>query len=154
MRAVLLALALAGAAAGLGAAWYFGFNLGGDVRREVPPPLVALHEHFARNGIATRVGLVRIQIAGVQARAFFELKDGSGGSFFVMWFGSAASAVRQAAEFNSSSRPTVAATNHGLLLQMIDWPRDGEATRRIVAAFMTFDASVADAPPDGPASRP
>ena len=150
----MLALALFGVAAGFGAAWYFGFDLGGDVRREVPPPLVALHEHLEKRGVATKVGLVRIQIAGVQARALFTLKDGSGRSFVVMWFGSAISAAREAEALNASSRQTVAAANRGLLLQMSDWRRDDEMTQRILSSFTSFDATGADAPPGGGASAP
>ncbi len=147
MRVVLAALSLVGLAAGIGAAWYFGFDLGGDVRREVPPPLVALHDHFEKNGVDTRVGLVRIEIAGVQARALFTLKADAGRSFIVMWFGSAASAARQAAEFNASARPTIAAANSGLLLQLSNWQADDPATRRVLGAFNSFDASSADAAP-------
>jgi hypothetical protein len=64
MKPLALLIALAAALLGVWFASQRGFGLGGDVHRDVPPSVAALHRHFAQHGIATTVRLVRIELAG------------------------------------------------------------------------------------------
>jgi hypothetical protein len=145
MKPLALLIALAAALLGVWFASQRGFGLGGDVHRDVPPSVAALHRHFAQHGIATTVRLVRIELAGAQARALFTIKDAAERSFIVMWFGSADTAAGNAAALNASANPTLAESNGPFLLQLTHWSRDDPLSQQVLTTFRSFDAARAAA---------
>ena len=140
-----LAIAITALALGLGV-WFaarFGFALpwDGDVQRGTPAPIVALHDHLARQGIATRVRLVRTEQAGAHARAIFSTTTAPEQSFFVVWFGQAATAAGYAVELNAGARTLVADANGPLLLMLPEAVRDSALAQPLVAAFRSHVAA-------------
>ena len=148
MKTVAIALAFAGAM--LFGAW-LAFSMGwwprGDVARDVPPELAALHEHFRRGGVETTVALVRREHADVRYRAMFVAKDESRRAFFVNWCASGAAVRQRMAALKALSTPPVVEARGLLVLQIPGGPADDPATRRVVQAFHGFDTR--DIRPEG-----
>jgi hypothetical protein len=148
MKTVAIALAFAGAL--LFGAWLasaLGWWPRGDVARDVPPELAALHGHFSRQGVETTVALVRREHAGVRYRAMFVAKDEARQAFFVHWCASDGAVRERVAALKASSAPPVVEARGLLVLQIAGWPADDPVARRIVQAFHGFDTR--DIRPEG-----
>jgi hypothetical protein len=134
------AIALAFVAAALFGAWLasaLGWWPRGDVARDVPPELAALHAHFERHGVATTVALVRRDHAEVRYRAMFLAKDGNRRAFFVMWCASDDAVRQRVAALKASTVPMVVESRGLLVLQLANWPPDEAA--QVVRALGAFD---------------
>lgn len=134
------AIAIAFVAAALIGAWLasaLGWWPRGDVARDVPPELAALHAHFERNGIATTLALVRRDHADVRYRAMFVTKDAARRAFFVMWCASDDAVRRRMQALKASVVPMVVESRGLLVLQLADWP-PAEAAN-VVRALHAFD---------------
>lgn len=138
MKTAALALAFVGTL--LFGAWLasaMGWWPRGDVARDVPPELAALHAHFARHGVETTVALVRREHADVRYRAMFVAKDGTRRAFFVNWCASDDAVRRRVDALKASVVPSVVEVRGLLVLQVANWPQDSAAP--IVQAFRGFD---------------
>lgn len=135
-----LLLCAAGILGGLWFAARLGFGPFSAVASSVPAPLAALHAHLASNGVSSRVGLVRREHAHVIAKALFNESE-HGRVFVVMWCSTDEHARRLASETGGKS------TKGPFILYTTDWPRDDDTTRRLYAAFASFDTEAALRPP-------
>jgi hypothetical protein len=140
-------VAAAGLAGGLWFARQGGFHWRGEVDRDVPPALVALHAQLRKGGVDSHVGLVRREHTEVRARALFTLHDDTGENkvFFVSWCTSPEAALKRVQELQRAARPSLPEANGAFVLYMTDWPAGGVTTQRVQQAFRRFDAAAADA---------
>lgn len=140
MKTVAIALAFVGAL--LFGAWLasaLGWWPRGDVARDVPAELAALHEHFRRDGVETTVALVRREHADVRYRAMFVTKDPARRAFFVNWCASDEGVRQRVATLKALSSQPVVEARGLLVLHIAGWPADDPAARRVVQAFHGFD---------------
>lgn len=139
---MLIGLAFAAAAAvGLWVAAMFGFVGRGDVARDVPPELAAVHAHFQRAGIDTRVGLIRREHTGIRVRAMFSTKEKTARVFYVVWCTSKQTANARASTLRASTIPGLVETNGALLLYLPGWALSDPLALTIFNAFKQYDAS-------------
>lgn len=144
------AIALAFVVAALFGGWLasaMGWWPRGDVARDVPPELAALHAHFRRHGVETTAALVRREHADVRYRAMFVSKDPARRAFYVNWCASDDAVRRRVAALKALSVPAVVEARGLLVLHIARWPDDDPAARRIVQAFQAFDTR--DIGPEG-----
>lgn len=137
MSLKLVVLMLLGVGAGLWAASRLGLPLPwGGVSSDVPPPLVALHSHFAREGLPTRVGLVRREHTGVRSRALFQPREFDG-PFTVMLCENEAVARKLSPQVGGT------ATRGPFILTLGPEPADPARRQAIIAAFERLDLATA-----------
>ena len=138
--------ALTGLGAGLWFALHSGLGGGGDVDRDVPPALVALHGQLLKDGVVSKVGLVRREHSDVRARAIFTIHNGSERVFLVLWCTSDEAARKHVRELKTAARPSLPEANGPFVIQLTDWSAADPLTSKVLQAFRSFDVTAAEAP--------
>lgn len=128
---ILLGVLAAGALGFMMMAKLLGQNPLSDVLGPVPQPLVALHEHFERAGVPSKMGLVRRTHAQIRARVRFLVKSSSAN------FGVAL--CDPGVDVEAFRREIGGTVSHGRLILLLEGvPSDSPLRKTVLEAFKSF----------------